>query len=152
MRSQNEQYWPKTPFWGRQWCSGRVPGHLITLWKKKCFFHFFLFFFICGRSWPITVCLFPRQTFYISEPLVWVILSGQNSWLVISSISGKAMIILGNSNLASRMPQDSSTLFSTNIFNLIKHLSKSGKFQLDTEDPIVSSALITMEKTKDKTT
>ena len=59
--------------------------------------------------------------------------------------------ILGNSNLASRMPQDSSTLFSTNIFNLIKHLSKSGEFQLDMEDPIVSSALITMEKAKEKT-
>lgn len=58
-------------------------------------------------------------------------------------VSHNGVWIMGNSNLAGRIPQDSSTLFSNNIFNLIKHIYKSEDKKLQQDDPIVEGALIT---------
>lgn len=58
-------------------------------------------------------------------------------------IQHQGVWIMGNSNLAAKLPQDSSTLFSNNIFNLLKHLFKNEPKALDPEDPIVQGALIT---------
>ncbi|MFK7978753.1 MAG: NAD(P) transhydrogenase subunit alpha [Saprospiraceae bacterium] len=51
--------------------------------------------------------------------------------------------IIGNSALASDMPQDASTLFSNNILNLLKLIIKDGEMVLDMENEIIKSALIT---------
>ncbi len=51
--------------------------------------------------------------------------------------------IIGNSALASDMPQDASTLFSNNILNFLKLIIKDGEMVLDMEHEIIKSALIT---------
>ena len=51
--------------------------------------------------------------------------------------------IIGNSALASDMPQDASTLFGNNILNFLKLIIKDGEVVLDKENEIVKSALIT---------
>ena len=51
--------------------------------------------------------------------------------------------IIGNSALASDMPQDASTLFSNNILNFLKLIIKDGEMVLDMENEIIKSALIT---------
>jgi len=51
--------------------------------------------------------------------------------------------IIGNSALASDMPQDASTLFSNNILNFLKLIIKDGEMVLDKENEIIKSALIT---------
>lgn len=51
--------------------------------------------------------------------------------------------IIGNSALASDMPQDASTLFSNNILNFLKLIIKDGELVLDKENEIIKSALIT---------
>lgn len=51
--------------------------------------------------------------------------------------------IIGNSALASDMPQDASTLFSNNILNFLKLIIKDGELVIDMEHEIVKSALIT---------
>ncbi len=51
--------------------------------------------------------------------------------------------IIGNSALASDMPQDASTLFSNNILNFLKLIIKDDEMVLDTENEIIKSALIT---------
>jgi len=51
--------------------------------------------------------------------------------------------IIGNSALASDMPQDASTLFSNNILNFLKLIIKEGAMVLDKENEIIKSALIT---------
>jgi NAD(P) transhydrogenase subunit alpha len=51
--------------------------------------------------------------------------------------------IIGNSNLAALMPQDSSFLYSNNLLNLFKHLMKDGQLNLNMEDEIVRGSLIT---------
>jgi NAD(P) transhydrogenase subunit alpha len=58
-------------------------------------------------------------------------------------ISHKGVWIMGNSNLAGKIPQDSSTLFSNNIFNLLKHIFNQDDKTLKADDPIVQGALIT---------
>jgi NAD(P) transhydrogenase subunit alpha len=55
----------------------------------------------------------------------------------------KGVSIIGNSNLAGLMPQDSSFLYSNNLLNLFKHLMKDGQLNLNLEDEIVRGALIT---------
>ena len=60
-------------------------------------------------------------------------------------INHNGVWILGNSNLAGKLPQDSSTLFSNNIFNLLKHIYAAEDKRLNPEDPIVQGALITMK-------
>jgi len=51
--------------------------------------------------------------------------------------------IIGNSALASDMPQDASILFSNNILNFLKLIIKDDELVLDKENEIIQSALIT---------
>ena len=51
--------------------------------------------------------------------------------------------IIGNSALANTMPQDASTLFSTNIFNYLKYMVKDGEINLDLNDEIIGGSFIT---------
>lgn len=52
--------------------------------------------------------------------------------------------IIGDSNLAGRLAKTASELFSTNIFNLIKHLinNKSNLVELKADDPIITDSVI----------
>ena len=54
----------------------------------------------------------------------------------------KGVFIVGDSNLANRMPQDASILFSNNILNFLKHIVTDGRIDLDSEDEILSKSLI----------
>ncbi|MCI5082784.1 MAG: NAD(P) transhydrogenase subunit alpha [Saprospiraceae bacterium] len=58
-------------------------------------------------------------------------------------INHNGVFIYGNSSLASLMPQDASQLYSNNLINFIKLFVKEGALQLDTENEIIGSALIT---------
>ncbi len=58
-------------------------------------------------------------------------------------IDHNGVIIVGNSALANTMPQDASSMFSTNIFNFLKYMSKDGQLNLNTEDEIIGGSLIT---------
>lgn len=51
--------------------------------------------------------------------------------------------IIGDSALASDMPQDASTLFSNNIMNFLNLIIKDGALHLDMENEIINAALIT---------
>lgn len=51
--------------------------------------------------------------------------------------------IYGNSSLAELMPQDASTLYSNNLHNFLKHITKDGELDLRLEDEIIAGALIT---------
>ena len=72
--------------------------------------------------------------------------SGGNAELseVDKIINYKGVKIIGYSNYPSRIPGDSSTLFSKNIFNFIKILidSESKKINIDLKDEIISNTLI----------
>ena len=57
-------------------------------------------------------------------------------------INHHGIIIIGDSNLPNKMPQDASTLYSNNIFNFLKHIVKEGSIDLDSEDEILSKSLI----------
>lgn len=52
--------------------------------------------------------------------------------------------IIGNSNLAAQMPQDSSTLFSNNALNFLKLLIKKGELDLDFENEILRESCLTV--------
>ena len=54
--------------------------------------------------------------------------------------------ILGNSNLASLMPQDASLMYSNNVLNFLKLAVKDGALNLDMDNEIISGALFTAEK------
>ena len=58
------------------------------------------------------------------------------------TIEYKGVNIIGDSNLANRMPQDASTLYSNNILNFLKHIVNEGTIDLDSEDEILSKSLI----------
>lgn len=51
--------------------------------------------------------------------------------------------IYGNSNLAELMPQDASTLYSNNLHNFLKYITKDGQIEVRMDDEIISGALIT---------
>jgi len=51
--------------------------------------------------------------------------------------------IIGNSNLAAKMPQDASTLYSNNVLNFLKTLIREGELHVDMDNEIVRGALIT---------
>lgn len=50
--------------------------------------------------------------------------------------------IIGDSDLAADMPQDSSTLFSNNVCNYLAIMIKEGKLDLDMENQIIRESLI----------
>jgi NAD(P) transhydrogenase subunit alpha len=58
-------------------------------------------------------------------------------------INHKGVTIIGNSQLATLMPQDASFLYSNNILNFLKHFVKDGTPDLNLEDEIIRGALIT---------
>ena len=51
--------------------------------------------------------------------------------------------IIGEPNLPSLVPTHSSEMYSKNILNLLIHISKEGKVELNMEDEIVKGSLIT---------
>jgi NAD(P) transhydrogenase subunit alpha len=55
------------------------------------------------------------------------------------------VIIIGNSALASKMPQDASHLYGNNLVNYLKVLIKDEALNLDMENEIISGSLITKE-------
>ncbi len=60
-------------------------------------------------------------------------------------IRHNGVTIIGNSNLAATMPQDSSVLFSNNALNFIKILIKDGELNLDLDNEIIRGAYFTAE-------
>ena len=54
--------------------------------------------------------------------------------------------IIGNSSLASKMPEDSSFLYSTNLLNFVTILIKEGELVLDKENEIIEEAQSDHEK------
>lgn len=50
--------------------------------------------------------------------------------------------IIGDSNLANRMPQDASTLYSNNIHNFLKHIVREQTIDMNSEDEILSKSII----------
>ena len=63
-----------------------------------------------------------------------------------SIISHNGVTIIGDSNLADKMPADSSLLFSNNIFNYLKYLIKDGAINLDMEDEIIGGSYLKNKK------
>ncbi|MCB0687203.1 MAG: NAD(P) transhydrogenase subunit alpha [Saprospiraceae bacterium] len=59
------------------------------------------------------------------------------------TIQHKVIWIIGDSDLASAMPEDASTLYANNLLNFLKLIIKEGELNLDFENEIVSSACIT---------
>jgi H+-translocating NAD(P) transhydrogenase subunit alpha len=51
--------------------------------------------------------------------------------------------IIGEPNIPSLLPQQSSELYSKNLLALLQHISKEGNVILNTEDEIVKGSLIT---------
>ncbi len=58
-------------------------------------------------------------------------------------IQHHGVTIIGNSNLAGLMPQDSSVLFSNNALNFLKVIINKGELNLDTNNEIVRGAFFT---------
>lgn len=63
-----------------------------------------------------------------------------------ATITHKGVTIIGDSNLASSMPQDASMMFGNNVFNFLKLIIKEGELDLNLEDDLVAGTLITHNK------
>lgn len=102
-----------------------------------------------GRKAPILV---PKETVEKMKPGSVIIdlasSTGGNCELTedLKVIQHKGVYILGNSSLASLMPQDASFLYSNNLLNFAKVWMKENQLALDMENEIIASALITAEK------
>jgi NAD(P) transhydrogenase subunit alpha len=103
-----------------------------------------------GRKAPILV---PKETVDKMQPGSVIVdlaaSTGGNCELtednkIITSENG--VIIIGDSNLAADMPQDASFLYANNLFNFLKPMIKEGNLEPNMEDEIVSSSLITKQK------
>ncbi|MDY0063864.1 MAG: NAD(P) transhydrogenase subunit alpha [Bacilli bacterium] len=57
------------------------------------------------------------------------------------------VIIEGIKNIPGLLPTSSTWMFAHNIYNLLNYLTKDGKIQLDEEDEVVSSILVTKNNT-----
>lgn len=57
-------------------------------------------------------------------------------------IKHNGITIIGDSNLAAKMPTDSSFLFSNNIHNYLKIMVKDGKIDLDWENEIIAKSCL----------
>lgn len=55
------------------------------------------------------------------------------------------VIIEGIKNIPGMLPTSSTWMFSLNIYNILKYLTKNGKIELDLNDEIVSSILVTKD-------
>ena len=60
-------------------------------------------------------------------------------------VTENGIVIIGHSDLAKTMAQDASTLYSNNLHNFIKHISKEGNFEMNMEDEITAGAYITKD-------
>lgn len=58
------------------------------------------------------------------------------------TITHKGITIVGDSNLAARLPQDASTLYSNSILNYLKHIVTNKSIDLNSEDEILSKSII----------
>lgn len=58
-------------------------------------------------------------------------------------VNYKGVIIIGDSNLAAKMPEDASFLYSTNVLNFLKMLIKDGEINWDKENEIIKGAWFT---------
>ncbi|PJA98390.1 MAG: NAD(P)(+) transhydrogenase (Re/Si-specific) subunit alpha [Ignavibacteriales bacterium CG_4_9_14_3_um_filter_30_11] len=61
-------------------------------------------------------------------------------------VTKHGVTIIGESNLPSLIPTHASEMYSKNILNLLNHIAKEGKVELDLEDEIIKGALITHNK------
>ena len=61
-------------------------------------------------------------------------------------VTKHGVTIIGESNIPSLIPTHASEMYSKNILNLLNHISKEGKVELDLEDEVVKGALITHNK------
>ncbi len=61
-------------------------------------------------------------------------------------VERKGVTIVGNSYLAAMMPQDASQLYSNNVVNFLKLLVHDGEWQLNMDNDIIRSSLITEEE------
>ena len=99
-----------------------------------------------GRKAPI---LLPKETVYkMKTGSVVVDLASSTGGNCELSEDNKMVIhngvkIIGNSALASDMPQDASILFGNNILNFLNLIIKDDQLVLDKENEIIKSALIT---------
>ena len=102
-----------------------------------------------GRKAPILV---PKETVEKMKPGSVIVdlasSTGGNCELTedLKVIQHKGVYILGNSSLASLMPQDASFLYSNNLLNFAKVWMKENQLALDMDNEIIASALITAEK------
>ncbi len=61
------------------------------------------------------------------------------------TVVSNGVTILGPTNLPAEVAHDASRVYARNLATLLLHLVKDGKLQLDREDEITSSALLTHE-------
>ena len=61
-------------------------------------------------------------------------------------VTKHGVTIIGESNIPSLIPTHASEMYSKNILNLLNHISKEGKVELDLEDEVVKGSLITHNK------
>lgn len=102
-----------------------------------------------GRKAPILV---PKETVEKMKPGSVIVdlasSTGGNCELTedLKVIQHNGVYIQGNSSLASLMPQDASFLYSNNLLNFAKVWMKDNQLNLDMENEIIASALITADK------
>ena len=56
------------------------------------------------------------------------------------------VVIEGIKNIPGMLPASSTWMFALNIFNLLTHMTRNGRLELDLSDEIVSSILVTNAK------
>ncbi len=99
-----------------------------------------------GRKAPILV---PAETVEKMRPGAVIVdlaaSTGGNCALTQDNkvIDHKGVTIIGSSNLADRMPQDASLLYSNNLLNFLKIMIKEGELNVSLENEIIKGALIT---------
>lgn len=59
------------------------------------------------------------------------------------AVTTHGVTILGPTNLPATVPQHASQLYAKNVTSFVLHLFKEGKLQIESEDPIIQSTLIT---------
>lgn len=96
-----------------------------------------------GRKAPLLV---PKETVEQMQPGSVIVdlaaSTGGNCELTQNgtTIVHKGVTIIGDSDLAARMPQDASFLFSNNVLNFVKLLIKNGQLNINMDDEIVRGA------------
>ena len=55
----------------------------------------------------------------------------------------RGVTILGPTNIPAGVPYHASQMYARNLVNLLRHLVREGKLELDPEDPITAGTLVT---------